>query len=117
METVCESIVNPSNPNKLRFGIRNNNGVLVGRINLTPNEKNPLTGEVGYYLGASHTGQGYMVEAVNTLTTFAFDQLNYHALYAKVTKANILSAKVLQKAGYLESEKENGDIIFRKQKE
>lgn len=117
LETVCESIVNPSNPNKLRFGIRNNNGVLVGSINLTPDEKNPLTGEVGYYLGASHMGQGYMVEAVKTLTTFVFDQLNYHALYAKVAKANILSAKVLQKAGYLESERGDEDIIFHKQKE
>lgn len=117
LETVRKSIVNPSNPNKLRFGIRNNNGVLVGSINLTPDEKNPLTGEVGYYLGASHTGQGYMVEAVKVLTTFAFDQLNYHALYAKVAKENILSAKVLQKAGYLESERGDEDIIFHKQKE
>ncbi|MDO8658911.1 MAG: GNAT family protein [Candidatus Levybacteria bacterium] len=117
LNAVRESILSPSNPNKLRFGIRNKNGVLVGSINLTPDEKNPLTGEVGYYLGASHTEQEYMVEAVKVLTTFAFDQLNYHALYAKVTKANIPSAKTLQKAGYLESERGDEDIIFHKQKE
>src|SRR5437868_14428116 len=36
LESFQESILHPKNPRRLRFGIRNKEGLLVGSINLTP---------------------------------------------------------------------------------
>jgi len=97
---VLKSIAHPTNPSKLRFAIRTADGILVGSINLTPDSDNPHRGEVGYYLGAEGTGQGYATEAVKTLCAYAFETLGYEELYAKVVHANGPSARVLLRAGW-----------------
>lgn len=115
LDTVRESIEHPANPNRLRFGIRNHEDQLVGTINLTPNEENPDIGEIGYYLGSSHTGKGYTIVAVNALTDYAFTQLHYQTLFGKVAQANISSIKVLQRAGYKEKEIKEGEVYLYKE--
>lgn len=94
---VLDSIVNPKNPSKLRFGIWQDE-TMVGSIGLTPEaERNA---EIGYWIGKEHIGHGHATEAVKTLTQFAFDQLGLELLYAKVAADNKPSDRVLKKSGY-----------------
>jgi len=116
LESFEESIRNPKNVNRLRFGIWNTNGVLVGSINLTPDADNPKRGEIGYYLGGEFQHNGYMEKATRTLTYYAFNKLNYEELYAKVTIGNETSAKVLKKSGYIESGVIGKQIVYKNSK-
>jgi len=112
IESVEESIRNPQNPGRLRFGVWNNNNQIVGSINLTPDEDNPKKGEVGYYLGSEFTGNGYMTNALLTLSTYALNQLGLKELYAKVNPQNSASPKVLLRAGFTETGTMDGDRLF-----
>lgn len=111
VESVKESISNPKNPDRLRFGIWDN-GVLVGSVNLTPDDDDKTKGEIGYYLGSEFTGKGYMIKAVTTLSEFAFKNLGYKKIYGKVHKDNIGSQKVLIKSGFIDGGSVDGDLIF-----
>lgn len=111
IESVEESISNPKNPDRLRFGIWDN-GVLVGSVNLTPDDNDKTKGEIGYYLGSEFTGKGHMIKAVTNLTEFAFKNLGYKEIYGKVHKDNIGSQKVLLKSGFIENGSVDGDLIF-----
>ena len=64
LESFEESIKNNQNVDRLRFGIWDAEGVLVGSINLTPDGDNPKRGEIGYYLGGELQNRGYMTKAV-----------------------------------------------------
>ncbi|MDD2822867.1 MAG: GNAT family N-acetyltransferase [Candidatus Daviesbacteria bacterium] len=106
LESVEISILQPSNPDRLRFGIRDAQGTLLGSINLTPEKDNPHKGEIGYYLGKEATGKGYTTKAVNLLTDYAFNHLGYQELYGIVANTNKPSQEVLRRAGYKETGKE-----------
>lgn len=95
-----DSITSPSNPQRLRFGIRNREGQLVGSINLTPEKLDPTTGEIGYYLGKGKTGNGYAITAVKALCDYAFTKRGYETLYGVVVAGNVDSVKVLRNAGF-----------------
>lgn len=106
LQSVEESILNPKNPDRLRFGIWNDKSEFIGSINLTPDEDNDKRGEIGYYLSPKHTGKGHMLNAVITLATYAFNTKEYTELYGKVHPDNIASQKVLLKAGFKETGEE-----------
>lgn len=112
-----ESIRHPKNPNRLRFGVWNDKNVLVGTINLTPDSDNPCRGEMGYYLGEEFLRQGYMQRAVNALAAYAFDKLEYAALYGKVTKGNVASAKILVRLGFCKIGEVGDQEIYEKTSE
>lgn len=115
-----DSIKHPENPKRIRFGVWNNRGVIVGTINLTPDSDNPKRGEIGFYLGKEFQGKGYMTKAVRLLTDYAFDSLGYEEVWGKVTVGNLASVGVLERNGYAESgtvEEEVGKtIIYTKTK-
>lgn len=92
-ESLLGSIVNPKNPKRLRFAVRDVDEEVVGSINLTPDGDNPQKGEVGYYLGSEHRGKGFATEATRLLSEFAITQLGYSELYAKVHTGNTGSQK------------------------
>ncbi|MCL4353554.1 GNAT family N-acetyltransferase [Patescibacteria group bacterium] len=108
---VEESIIhpNPDKPFRLRFGIWNDKGQFVGSINITPETDNSRKAEIGYYLGSEFTGQGYMSNAALTLSSWAFLYDGVDEIYGVVHKDNAASAKVLMKAGYTETGKEDDD--------
>src|SRR3972149_5795080 len=56
LESVMNSIVNPSNPRKLRQGIWYEN-IMVGSVNLTPKENN--SAELGVWIGKQYIGHKY----------------------------------------------------------
>lgn len=54
--------------------------------------------EIGYWLGKSHWGKGYMTEATKAVIQFGFD-LGLKKIFASHFTTNPASGKVLQKAG------------------
>ncbi|OIJ17104.1 GNAT family N-acetyltransferase [Anaerobacillus alkalilacustris] len=56
--------------------------------------------EIGYDLAKKHWGKGYASEFISTLTSYAFNSLNFNRIEARVEPDNINSIKVLQKLGY-----------------
>ena len=108
-EAVLNSIVHPSNPQRLRMAIRSKEGQLVGGINLTPQE-DPKEGEIGYWLAESSIGRGYMTRAAHTLTDYGFEVLGYRSIFGKVAEGNTASVRVLERAGYTEKERKDGSI-------
>lgn len=115
-ESLLESIVNPKNPKRLRFAMRNSEGAVVGSINLTPDSDNPKKGEVGYYLGSEYQGMGFAADATKLLSEFAFAKLGYTEIYAKIHPDNKGSQKVVAKAGYKETGTKDGDLLFTRVK-
>jgi len=103
LESVERSITNPLNYDRLRFGIWNNNGELVGSINLTPDENYSKRAEIGCYLGSEYTGKGYALNATLALCNWAFNNRKIDEVYAKVDTENPNSPKVLLKAVFIET--------------
>lgn len=58
------------------------------------------SGHIGYWIGEPYAGKGYMLEALNLLTTFAFDTLRLHRIEAACIPSNTRSIRVLEKAGF-----------------
>ncbi len=111
-ENVAESMRSPKNPQRLRFAIRAEDDKYVGSINLTPDEGNPTSGEIGIYLGAETTDHGYATEATTTLSDYAFTDLGYELVYALVHPDNAPSARVLERAVYTHERDEEGERVF-----
>ncbi len=56
--------------------------------------------EIGYWARTSHAGQGYITEAVNGITRFAFEQLGAERVEIRCDVKNVRSAAVARRAGY-----------------
>lgn len=64
--------------------------------------------EIGYWLRTSATRQGFMTEAVNALTQYAFKQLQVHRVAITCAADNHRSRKIPERLGYsLESRMKN----------
>ncbi len=106
IESVIESIEHPTNLQRLRLGIWHEK-TLVGSINLQPLIPPDLScAQIGYYLGAQHTGKGYARSALEAVTDYAFTH-GCQEVIAFVVPANRPSIAVLRKAGY----EEKGDFF------
>jgi RimJ/RimL family protein N-acetyltransferase len=56
--------------------------------------------EIGYWVRTSCAGQGYITEAVNAITKFAFEQLGAYRVCIKMDSLNIRSRMVAERAGF-----------------
>jgi RimJ/RimL family protein N-acetyltransferase len=56
-------------------------------------------GEMGYWLGEAYWGKGFAAEAACAVIKFAFEEKNYHRVFARRFASNISSGKVMEKAG------------------
>lgn len=56
--------------------------------------------EIGYWIHTAHTGQGYVTEAVQAITQFAFDQLGAQRIEIRCDSRNTRSAAIPQRLGY-----------------
>lgn len=59
-----------------------------------------FSAEIGYWLSESYWGRGITVEAIQLLSTYAFDVCNMLRLFALPFADNRQSLRVLEKAGY-----------------
>lgn len=56
--------------------------------------------DVGYWLGEAYGNRGYMTQAVELASGFAFETLHLHRLQAGTLPENAASQKVLMKCGF-----------------
>jgi RimJ/RimL family protein N-acetyltransferase len=98
-EDVYNSILNPNNPEKIRFGIWSNEQ-MVGSYNITMLYSGARKAELGAWIGSQHTGNGYVGQAGKLARTFAFENLGIDEVYCLVAYGNTASRRALIKAGY-----------------
>ncbi len=56
--------------------------------------------EIGYWLDTRHSGNGYMVEAAEGLTSFAFRELKARRVEIRVDTRNVRSRAIPEKLGF-----------------
>ncbi|MBP1999922.1 RimJ/RimL family protein N-acetyltransferase [Paenibacillus shirakamiensis] len=71
---------------------------LYGAIGISHNQQYRL-GELGYWMGEEHWGNGYATEAARAVLDFAFQEKNYNKVYARYFATNIGSGRVMEKIG------------------
>lgn len=55
--------------------------------------------EIGYGLGSTHWGKGYMTEAVKAMLDYYFEHTDFRTVYASFFPENIASKRVMEKCG------------------
>ncbi|QCR32344.1 GNAT family N-acetyltransferase [Lysinibacillus sp. SGAir0095] len=73
-------------------------GELYGAIALSNNPKFQQ-GELAYWVGEEYWGNGIATEAAQAMLQFAFDEKQYHKVFARYFGSNPASGKVMQKIG------------------
>ena len=58
--------------------------------------------EIGYWIDSQYSGYGYMTEAVNAMTQYAFDQLNAIRVQICTQLENQKSIAVAKRCGYIQ---------------
>jgi ribosomal-protein-serine acetyltransferase len=76
-------------------------GVFVGSIGLQNIQWKIPRFEIGYWLHSSHTGQGYMTEAVKTIAWLAFTELQAVRVAIDTDSLNHRSCRVAERAGFV----------------
>ena len=86
----------------LNWGIRNQEGSLIGSIgNFLRTGVTGHKDEIGYWLGRPFWGQGIMTETVKVFSNYLFNTFPFARLEANIFAYNPASGKVLEKAGYI----------------
>lgn len=57
---------------------------------------------LGYWMGQSFAGQGFMTEGVGLVVPFVFETLDLHRIHAAFLPTNTASRRVLEKNGFVE---------------
>ncbi|WP_339889060.1 GNAT family N-acetyltransferase [uncultured Flavobacterium sp.] len=57
--------------------------------------------ELGYMILPEHHNKGYVTEAVKTILNYAFNELNFNSIEARIDPNNLASEKVLHKNGFV----------------
>jgi ribosomal-protein-alanine N-acetyltransferase len=85
------------------FLYRNSDRVMVGGIGLSQIRHGVAeSGSLGYWMGQSYAGQGYMTEALALMLGFSFGRLRLHRVEAACLPHNRASRAVLTKNGFRE---------------
>ena len=75
---------------------------IVGAINLNNIVRGSfLNASLGYYVGETFTGQGYMTEALERLKRYAFSTMKLHRLEANIQPDNKRSITLVQRCGFV----------------
>ncbi|WP_156290233.1 GNAT family N-acetyltransferase [Oceanobacillus salinisoli] len=85
----------------LRFHIfRRDNRTFIGSAGLHQIDWNARKFEVGYWIDTRYSGNGYMTEAVEGLTVFAFYALTANRLEMKIDTENTKSRAIPERLGF-----------------
>ena len=74
---------------------------LLGNCGMGYQRDGGLPLEFGYTLARSHWGRGYATEAAAACVRYAFDNLRFPQLSARVDSRNVASQRVLEKIGFV----------------
>ena len=95
------------------YAIKLNNGDYIGNIEISNIDWRTRKGEIGVMLGGDNTrGKGLGSQAIKLLTGFAFEQMNFNRIYARILEFNNPAIKAFTKCGYIkEGEEREGFYI------
>ena len=90
--------------------IRDSQGVMVGRINLSVLGNDRKTAELGYRIGENVSNLGYASEAVKLVLEKAFITHGFNRIIAGTATGNLVSQRVLLKNGFIFSRVIENDL-------
>ena len=99
-EITRELLREQENHDVYMYLIRDTQGVMVGRINLSVLENNRKTAELGYRIGENVSNLGYASEAVKLVLEKAFTTYGFNRIIAGTAAGNLASQRVLLKNGF-----------------
>ena len=99
-EITRELLTEQTNRDVYMHLIRDSQGVMVGRINLSVLENNRKTAELGYRIGENVSNLGYASEAVKLVLEKAFTTYGLHKIIAGTATDNLASQRLLLKNGF-----------------
>ena len=106
----AELLAEQDNHNAYMHIIRDSQGVMVGRINLSVLENDQKTAELGYRIGENVTNLGYASEAVKLVLDKAFTTYGLNRIIAGTATDNLASKRVILKNGFTFSKIIENDI-------
>ncbi|HNT03003.1 MAG TPA: GNAT family protein [Bacillota bacterium] len=74
---------------------------IIGTVMIFNFDREANHAEIGYVFHSKHWGKGHGTESVALMCSFAFEILALHKIHARVVDANISSARILEKNGFL----------------
>ena len=99
-EITRELLMEQDNHDAYMHIIRDVQGVMVGRINLSVLGSDRKTAELGYRIGENYTNLGYASEAVKLVLDKAFHTYGLNRIIAGTATDNLSSKRVLLKNGF-----------------
>lgn len=75
-------------------------GPLIGKCMLFAIDKASRRAEIGFGIGRSHWGKGYIAEAGNALIAHGFERLGLRRIEAEIDPDNSASAQALERLGF-----------------
>lgn len=96
----AELLMEQENHDTYMHLIRDSQGMMVGRINLSVLGSDRKTAELGYRIGENVTNLGYASEAVKLVLDKAFHTYGLNRIIAGTATDNIASKRVLLKNGF-----------------
>ena len=109
-EITRELLMEQTNRDVYMHIIRDSQGVMVGRINLSVLENNRKTAEIGYRIGENVSNLGYASEAVKLVLEKAFTTYDLNRIIAGTATGNLASQRVLLKNGFIFSRVIENDL-------
>ncbi len=101
MEKIAEILAQYESGTLFQFAItRRSDPKMIGTCTLWNFHAQNRRAEVGYALGRSYWGNGYMHEAMQALVDHAFRVMQLHRLEADIDPRNEASAKSLARLGF-----------------
>jgi [ribosomal protein S5]-alanine N-acetyltransferase len=81
---------------------RTEGDAIVGTINLSQIFRGGFQNAyLGYYVGESYAGRGYMTEALRLMLRYAFVELKLHRVEANIQPENVASIALVRRAGFV----------------
>ena len=109
-EITRELLTEQTNRDVYMHIIRDSQGIMVGRINLSVLGKDRKTAELGYRIGENVTNLGYASEAVKLVLEKAFTTYGFNRIIAGTATDNLASQRVLLKNGFIFSRVIENDL-------
>lgn len=97
---VARSVGDIYTDKQVRLMVENNEGEIVGIVDLVNFDASNRKAEVGIVIENSHRRKGYANDSLRQLSRYASDRLHLHQLYAYVDACNEASRALFQKANY-----------------
>ena len=99
-EITRELLTEQTNRDVYMHLIRDSQGAMIGRINLSVLENDQKTAELGYRIGENVTNLGYASEAVKLVLDKAFNTYGLNRIITRTATDNLASKRVLLKNGF-----------------